>query len=832
MTTVGIGETVSVQIGTLTNPTTTQQTSPFQVLLVNAGDFNINTQSAGSLQVATTEAAPIVVATLTPEIAYANQLTTYSFIFTTVHSIPIGGAIIIYYPSQINIDIAQYSCLVNLTVSPNCITPDTTKRMLTVSNLGDAVAAGTSINVTVVGLINTLYASATHTFIAETRTSASGFKIDQRNQGMTVRAFCDYPCRTCPSTATTQCLTCFTNWYLQDSSCVQQCSEGKILNNGICESCDASCVACSVSATTCTKCGKDGFLFLNPLNNQCTNTCPDGYYGNTQDNKCELCDTTKCLTCKDSPTICTSCVSSKFLVGDACLGGCPALTTILDGNKCIPCNLNCKYCAGTINTCTACEANKKLNLGTSTCMSVCPNQTTILINNQCHPCNANCVHCAGSTATCMSCQAGQVLRSDFTCGPDCGTTAEVPVGAKCEACNPKCSACTQTINKCTACATDYYLYSNTCLDACPSRFAPNLAGQCVLEGLECPLGYIVNAAGTGCQPTNFTCEHGYELNKSKTACIPSPGSIVPFPFFFIGFCLLLIDIGGRIKDKKKSKFVTSLICLWAMLEPLMYLVIISYSVDVTRYSITACSVFALIMHIVSNIAMFVYFKKVISKDNDFEAWARVFRKTSFVVPILVLFWNFKLVKFLYSGFFGLESCMVQMEKPYTNFFRPMRLVTLFSFIFVYIPINVGAAIGLALVPWGYQLLITCIEVLIFSLAILILTCIEFRDAKTLISGPNSYLRVDAKMFDMVGNASEAEWDKYHGDGDEYEIQLRKRALIHILDKVKYNKVAECKMMNSKKNGLRRAFSLEEIHEESGSCMGDSEDEDYGMNSPA
>ena len=51
----------------------------------------------------------------------------------------------------------------------------------------------------------------------------------------------------------------------------------------------------------------------------------------------------------------------------------------------------------------------------------------------------------------------------------------------------------------------------------------------------------------------------------------------------------------------------------------------------------------------------------------------------------------------------------------------MRMITYFSFVFVYIPIIASSALIFIQVKWGYQLLILGIEALILAIVIIVLT---------------------------------------------------------------------------------------------------------------
>lgn len=67
-----------------------------------------------------------------------------------------------------------------------------------------------------------------------------------------------------------------------------------------------------------------------------------------------------------------------------------------------------------------------------------------------------------------------------------------------------------------------------------------------------------------------------------------------------------------------------------------------------------------------------------------------------------------------------------------NFFRPLRMITYFSFVFVYIPIIAADVIIFMQVEWGYQLLILAIESLILAILIFGLTIAEFRHPERLL----------------------------------------------------------------------------------------------------
>jgi len=169
-----------------------------------------------------------------------------------------------------------------------------------------------------------------------------------------------------------------------------------------------------------------------------------------------------------------------------------------------------------------------------------------------------------------------------------------------------------------------------------------------------------------------------------------------------------------------------------------------------------------------------------------------------------------------------------------NFFRPMRMITYFSFVFVYIPIIASSVIIFMQVVWGYQLLILGIEALILSIIIVALTIQEFRNPERLLmSGDEQYIRIKPRVGDNTNvmgamvDVDETNLIRARVIDDDYEIQLRKRALAQILNQVGKNfftaqeqgvhlgkDLDKCmSKFDEEKLKIRRAFSLENIDEE-------------------
>jgi hypothetical protein len=122
-------------------------------------------------------------------------------------------------------------------------------------------------------------------------------------------------------------------------------------------------------------------------------------------------------------------------------------------------------------------------------------------------------------------------------------------------------------------------------------------------------------------------------------------------------------------------------------------------------------------------------------------------------------------------------------------FRPLRMITYFSFIFVYIPIIIADCIIFATVTWGYQLLILGIESFLLTIAIIVLTIIEFRHPEKLVlRSDEQYTRIKPKSFindtmvmGGVVDVDETTLVRRKVVDDDYEIFLRKKAFVSVIN---------------------------------------------------
>lgn len=124
-----------------------------------------------------------------------------------------------------------------------------------------------------------------------------------------------------------------------------------------------------------------------------------------------------------------------------------------------------------------------------------------------------------------------------------------------------------------------------------------------------------------------------------------------------------------------------------------------------------------------------------------------------------------------------------------NLLRPLKMITYFNYVFVYIPIIVADIIIFSEEKWGYQVLVLAIETFILAFTVIILTYFEFRNSNKLIrSGSEYYTNIKPKSFAndtmvMAGmiDVDESTLIRSKVVDDDYEVFLRKKAFVSILN---------------------------------------------------
>lgn len=136
----------------------------------------------------------------------------------------------------------------------------------------------------------------------------------------------------------------------------------------------------------------------------------------------------------------------------------------------------------------------------------------------------------------------------------------------------------------------------------------------------------------------------------------------------------------------------------------------------------------------------------IKTDSSFKHWLQRYETISVIVPVLILVINFKIIRVFICKFMELPAFNAQFTNPET-IYRPMLYITVLSIVTYITPLIIVDIIAFFSITWGFQLLINCIESLILTIALLILTMIEFVRLKTTMNINSDLIVVNSKKYD-------------------------------------------------------------------------------------
>lgn len=365
--------------------------------------------------------------------------------------------------------------------------------------------------------------------------------------------YCSSACKTCDTTAYL-CTSCETGSFLMDGSCLAACASGYWADSstyqcelcdsscetcdppgtnsdcltcssgrfksssGQCLACDSECETCETSSSNCLSCTGTRYF----LSNKCLTLCDDGYYGNTMNNLCTLCNAA-CLTCNGG--LASNCLT------------CPPLQ-ILKSGKCFSCHSSCATCDGTTSIdCLSC--NSPLVLQGKSCIEQCNigYYRDLSGSGDCLKCSSTCTTCISSGIDdCLTCPIpfffelkDSVLKSgachntcpipligspnNYTCISKCdsGTYNETS-NNQCKACHSLCKTCYGgKSTNCLSCHENFLKKGTTCVTNCPLQYFANnstkTCDECLQNCLNC-------SDRTSCN----TCNYGYFLRLSTKLC--------------------------------------------------------------------------------------------------------------------------------------------------------------------------------------------------------------------------------------------------------------------------------------------------------------------------
>jgi hypothetical protein len=154
------------------------------------------------------------------------------------------------------------------------------------------------------------------------------------------------------------------------------------------------------------------------LNKTCLTDCPNSYYKDVGNSRCNLCEN-NCLTCL-SLSICKSCVAGTYLFNTMCLSECPLKTYTSPSNVCIPCIPPCLTCFNDTR-CITCSLGYLSQVSPFICVNQCEDGYFGQSSNQtCMKCSSTCKTCNQQEIFCLTCNTGRLLENN-ACVTSCSS---------------------------------------------------------------------------------------------------------------------------------------------------------------------------------------------------------------------------------------------------------------------------------------------------------------------------------------------------------------------------------------------------------------------------
>lgn len=132
--------------------------------------------------------------------------------------------------------------------------------------------------------------------------SQQTYRIDKLVEGLKPKLKCEFPCKTCSDTDSSNCLSCWNDgsssykYFFVDEitgkgQCLEQCKDGFSHNNSpdfVCERCDPTCATCKqTDKSYCVTCHQDYPCpamekGVGPIPGVCKTSCDRGFYKTLQ----------------------------------------------------------------------------------------------------------------------------------------------------------------------------------------------------------------------------------------------------------------------------------------------------------------------------------------------------------------------------------------------------------------------------------------------------------------------------------------------------------------------------------------------------------------------
>ena len=169
-----------------------------------------------------------------------------------------------------------------------------------------------------------------------------------------------------------------------------------------------------------------------------------------------------------------------------------------------------------------------------------------------------------------------------------------------------------------------------------------------------------------------------------------------------------------------------------------------------------------------------YYQEKDIEDKGFNKWADAYDRTAVAIQWISLFITFKVYRMTYSYFMGRKQFLVLYQKK--KFKKHTIAVTLLSQFLVELPLIICGVVGVASLPIGEQLILTCIDTLAISLFLIVLEFVEIarldKIMKTANTRGHKAKKSAAACEDSDDDAMLSDSDENDDDYPDWRLMIR------------------------------------------------------------
>eukprot|EP00347_Sterkiella_histriomuscorum_P010553 403375847 len=736
---ISAGRQFKLTVYNVQNSISTKPSSPFtDIIISTTTGYGVSRYSKLDLTTTTSTSSDIWNRKLTQSNKNPNEQATFTIRFTTANSLPPTTAILITAPSIISLNQNSSTCYVALTQVYQGVC-SINQQLIRIEN------AFSSLNFNYVGEVSIVFIATNpgdnsnlQSILLRLYTDNTyTYRINKIETGLTPTLECNYPCRRCDQNNPDFCTDCFSDSAFPQY--IQKQSDGS---------------------------------------QTCAYQCSGGYTsnGSKSPKSCSLCDS-KCADCYQKDKVgdvskCTECSSAYpffFSPGITCQTQCFEGQYQCKTKECCNCQLPCRTCESSTLCRTCFQNSDKPLLWIDKCVDKCPTGFT-KVGFDCVKCTSPCATCGEGTPTvCLTCDGkqGKQLLFGRNCLSECpsGTTAQISniTQSRCVGCVSGCLQCDSIDNSlCLRCASGLALFEHQCLT-------------------ECPFNYIKSRDGLACEIRTYLLD----------------SSLIYFPFGCCAVIALMISFTAFIVSKKRSLIISNAVAMLGLIEwaAVVYQIYYAYNYQINYTIITVSTFIILCLLYALNLAFAIYYcARIQHSDIAFNYWRQKYFCTTIFVLFFTVLINFKIFRFLYSRFFGLELFSANIDNK-TDFIKKIQIFSFVSIFTFTLPIVAIDVLVLYYLQWGSQLYITCAEsggiALIGALMMIFDNCcmcsrLSYQDEKALAKAKRQ-TKLTYKQLDLSKSRDQLVMGEMEDEESKIQVQDREEALRNILSQIKLNR---------------------------------------------